>query len=361
MHATELLTAHKELDAECRDRKGKPFISDWYCENPFIDSIFPPDLYLDYQLADARDYYYQNDSNEIHLLVTEYHEQTKNEALLSTDRVFVSAGLTALITAQFLLLCRAGVRRVFYITPLYYTYYFLANTLGIDLVRIDENGLESLGAQAGGIDGCLFMCDPIWFKGEPVSQELVQIIRKWQSLGNNLVFVDGAFQYLRWENNREPERTSLLDPYKTFRNICPTKIAAVHGPRFAYCIHPEMYSEELRYCYSNSAGAGSRFDYKAALCIMRWLNSEQSNGPLIDFYIDRYRKLEQGGYLLDPIKPQGSYFIFTKVPPLVRNKIIAMDQRFFDLTGFSDYVRLNLLLPASELSCFTKLVDSHAE
>jgi len=49
----------------------------------------------------------------------------------TTDEIFVSAGMTPLLTAQMMMLRRLGVDRIYYIRALYYTYYYLAEMLGI--------------------------------------------------------------------------------------------------------------------------------------------------------------------------------------------------------------------------------------
>jgi hypothetical protein len=169
-----------------------------------------------------------------------------------------------------------------------------------------------------------------------------------------MVMVDGAFQYQRWSGNRQPEQTSLLLPDQTIRNLCPTKAAATHGPRFAYTIIPAEMYEELRYCYSNSAGSGSVFDRAAALAMMRWLNSPDSNDGLMGLVARRYRDMVELGLLSDPVGAVASYFCFVRLP-VDTSRLIVMDQKFFDAVCFPGLARFNLLLPRSTLVPYVRL------
>jgi hypothetical protein len=86
--------------------------------------------------------------------------------------------------------------------------------------------------------------------------KLVTAIRKWQKNTNSTVFVDGSFQYSRW-NGVKREATASLDPMLTVRLICPTKIVAAHGFRFSYALLPSSLLEEYKHIYSNIFGSAS--------------------------------------------------------------------------------------------------------
>lgn len=351
-----LLNAHRELDYQCRNRNGRPFISDWYCDNPFAGDILSPNELSSLSAIDLLDYYYPNDGSIIHEQVQRFHS-SKLETTPSTDEVFIASGLTSLISSQLLYLKHLGKRRIAYLRPLYYTYYFLARTLEIELVPYSDPDPENLEnfLSTNHID-TIVICDPVWFLGRSLGQDWIDTLSALQAKNGLFVYVDGAFQYLRWIGNDSPEPTSRLDPDLTIRNLCPTKMAAVHGPRFAYCLHPKAMREDVRYFYSNTAGSASRFDFYAAQQIMNFLLSANGNSQLISHIRTQYEELVRGGYVIEEIKPVGSYFVFVKLPIDVKN-VIAMDQTFFDYSGMPDLVRLNLLLKSTEMSKFKALVE----
>jgi len=353
---SELLSLHKQLDFDCRHRNGRPFVSDWYCEHPFVDDIIPVNERLIPPSVRLEPYNFPNDTTDLHAEIGQFHRE-RGEGSVGADQIFITAGLSPLITAQMIMLKRRGVRRVNYIKPLYYTYYFLANTLGIELIPVNDAPLISPDAKLDLdrlTEPVLIFCDPIWFMGRNLAVAIIEQIRAWQSAEDRLVLVDGAFQYLRWKNNNQLELSSLLDPERTLRNICPTKSTATHGIRFAYSIVPKTLLEEVRYCYSNVAGSASAFDMHAARSMMKWLNSSRSNGALLDFIDRRYKFMTERGLLSKEVEPNAAYFCFVKFPLNPQN-VITMSQEFFDTTTFPDFGRFNLLLPSKEMSAFIHL------
>ncbi|MBO0784330.1 MAG: hypothetical protein J2P37_36470 [Ktedonobacteraceae bacterium] len=354
--ARELLDAHHKLDHESRNRGGRVFISNWYCEHPFADSVLSTGYSPTLTARELLPYYFQNDDHRLHAQIADFHE-SKGEGRLKTDNIFVTAGLSPLITAQILLLKRRGVKRIFYVRPLYYTYYFLAETLGIELVPLNSDPLlnDSIAVRLPHEHAqYLLLCDPVWYLGRNISHASIDAIRSWQLSTGGVVLVDGAFQYQRWTGNDQPEPTYRLVAKQTIRNMCPTKAVAVHGVRFAYAIVPPEWREELRYCYANTSGSGAAFDKSAASSIMRWLNGSNSNTPLLDYIHRRYDSLTRHSYIVDSIGAAASYFIFVSVP-VPADQLITMDQRFFDATCYPGQVRLNLLLPTEDLVTYMQL------
>lgn len=345
-----LLTVHQQLDHDCRHRGRRIFVGDWYCEHPFISKIISEQDRGRIDNVRLAHYYFPNDKDEIHRAILEFHRR-KHEVNIETKNIFITSGLSPLITAQMYMLARMKIRKIFYVKPLYYTYYFHANTLGMELIPINAEPLigDMAPITLPESRNCpLILCDPIWFMGRYANNDLMEILREWQEATRNLIFVDGAFQYQRWDNNQCPEQTSKLCSELTIRNVCPTKIAALHGPRFAYAIVPEPLREELRYCHSNVAGSGSAFDFISAIRIMKWLNSTSGGQPLLDFTRKRYEKFIEVGLFSDVIGAEASYFCFVDIH-VAKDKLISMGQEFFDTSCYPEFVRFNLLLPYSEL------------
>jgi histidinol-phosphate/aromatic aminotransferase/cobyric acid decarboxylase-like protein len=354
--ARELLNEHHRLDHACRNRRGRLFVSDWYCEHPFAEEVIPATARNGLTADELLPYHFQNDTDIVHAEIQSFHRIREGREL-GRSNIFVAAGLSPLITAQMLMLRRRGVRRIYYVRPLYYTYYFLAESLGMTLVPVNDNPLvdsvEELRLPVES-DTWLVMCDPVWYMGRNIDHLQIDAIRQWQVDRSGMIIVDGAFQYQRWVDNLDPEPTSSLLPEQTLVNLCPTKSAAVHGPRFAYAVIPADLHEELRYCYANTAGSGSIFDRTAAASIMRWLNSAASNTILIDRIRQRHTAMTAMTLLTDPIGARASYFCFVSVP-VDECHLITMDQRFFDTTSLPGLVRFNLLLPLTELTKYVRL------
>jgi histidinol-phosphate/aromatic aminotransferase/cobyric acid decarboxylase-like protein len=352
----ELLEAHHTLDFQCRHRGGRLFISDWYCDHPYVDEVMRTDLTGSPAGNSVVAYYFQNDDSTLHQQIVEFHA-SHTEPDYIVEQVFVSAGLSSLITAQMMLLARRGIRKLYYVRPLYYTYYFLAQTIGIELIAVNDTPASQPGVSLklpSNRGEWLIFCDPVWFLGKSVNANVITDIRQWQQTTGGMVLVDGAFQYQRWIENGRPEETSRLVPGQTFRNLCPTKAVAVHGPRFAYSLIPTEFYEELRYCYANTAGSGSIFDHEAALKIMAYLNARESNAQLVELMKARYRFLQSESFIEDPVGAEASYFCFVRTP-VPGQEMIVMDQRFFDVDCFPGLVRLNLLLPLHTLLPFIRL------
>jgi len=352
----ELLEAHRILDFQCRHRDGRLFISDWYCDHPYVNEVMKADPTGPPPENSIIAYYFQNDDSTLHNQIVKFHA-SHGELDYAAERVFVSAGLSSLITAQMMLLARRGIRKLYYMRPLYYTYYFLAQTIGIELIAVNDTPASqswvSLKLPTSRGEWLIF-CDPVWFLGKSVNAKFITDIRQWQQATGGMVLVDGAFQYQRWIENDRPEETSRLLPSQTFRNLCPTKAVAVHGPRFAYCLVPMEFYEELRYCYANTAGSGSIFDHDAALKIMAYLNARNSNTRLVELMSARYQLLRSESFIEDPVGAEASYFCFVRTPA-PQQKLIAMDQRFFDIDCFPDLIRINLLLPLHTLLPFIRM------
>jgi aspartate/methionine/tyrosine aminotransferase len=348
-----LLSRHRELDWACRNRGDRVFISDWYCEHPFVDEYLPEYVFERPGGEALANYYFPNDPSDLHDLIARFHRERDGVAL-DADGVFVGDGTSALLTAQLHMLRERGVREIHYVRPLYYSLYYLARLMAIRLVPVNDAPLHddgsSLRLPTG--DSVLVVCDPIWFMGRGIDPGYVAQVAEWQAHTGNTVLVDGAFQYMQWRGEPAPEPTAQLDPALTFRTLCPTKTVALHGLRFSYVLCPPDAREDLRYAYSNSMGPSSVLSGVTARSVMKILLSPESNGRLLRHIEDRYDLLRGAGLFTDPSEADRTYFVFAK-PNLDPDAVIAMDQEFFDLDGYPGHARINLLAPG-----ITGMLDS---
>lgn len=149
-----------------------------------------------------------------------------------------------------------GIREVYYIPPLYYTLYFALKLFGIRSRAI--SGLHTrepnFSINLPNKKSVLILTDPVWYAGYAVPETVVETVREWQRRTESLIFIDGSFQYMRWDGEfREP--TSRLESSRTFRLISPTKQLGIHGYRFAYVLLPETIRTKFTTTYANIYGS----------------------------------------------------------------------------------------------------------
>jgi aspartate/methionine/tyrosine aminotransferase len=192
----------------------------------------------------------------------------------------------------------------------------------------------------------LVVCDPIWYSGTILPEEVVDELCLWQKKTGSIVFVDGSFQYMRWGGIHR-ELTSKLDYELTFRLICPTKALAIHGFRFSYLIMPQNYRDAIRYIFANTHGPTTAHNLRFAKCAMSLLTNGDSNRQLLRYIEKTYHKLVDMGYITTNIEPNSGYFMFAKllIPEPKNIRHLVMDGVFFEQERYPDYVRINLLAP----------------
>jgi aspartate/methionine/tyrosine aminotransferase len=175
----------------------------------------------------------------------------------------------------------------------------------------------------------------------------IEQIGEWQERTKSNVLVDGTFQYLKW-NDVVRENSSLLNKEYTFRIVCPTKSLVIHGVRFSYMLLPAGKREDIDYSCENISGSDGIFNLAGARQIMRRLNMEESNKKLRRYIAGRRGDLQGWVFGQTLGEPSCSYYVFAK-PLINKESCITMGQDFFDLAGFDEYVRFNLLTPPDVL------------
>src|SRR5262249_21015831 len=125
---------------------------------------------------------------------------------------------------------------------------------------------------------------------------------------------------------------------------CPTKSLALHGARFAYLLLPGEWREEIRYAASNASGACSYNDLLIARRMMQILCSTEGNTRLISHIRSCYTGLgERHNWASAVGPPDSGYYVFGHYQDPTGRKVLTMDERYFDLSGFPDCIRINLL------------------
>lgn len=341
----ELMRLHRELDTASRDSDSSVFLSGWQTRHPFAQDYLRggsrrPE-------SGAQDYVFLSDSAALTEPIRAFHLD-RDGVDYPAERIYASNGSSPLLMAYFLRLRELGITAVWFVPPIYYTCYYFAESLGITLRRLDTAPLFDPQAQLDLPPSrtVLLLSDPIWIFGAPVHLTHLKAVAQWQRETGSEVFVDGTFQYTAWRAADNPEASAELDPAHTFRLVCPTKSTAVHGTRFAYLLLPPGMRESIRYPAANLTGASGSQAGVDALRLMEVLGSPRSNRDLCDHIADVHRLLwEREVILAEAVEPSVSYYTFARIDRRILDRCLLMDQRFFDLTDYDGYVRVNLLHP----------------
>ncbi|MBL4692766.1 MAG: hypothetical protein JKY92_05500 [Magnetovibrio sp.] len=243
-----------------------------------------------------------------------------------------------------------NVKEIFYLPPLYYNFYYFGDLLGFRLrpvakVHPFENDFELSLPNKKTV---LIVCDPVWYAGTVVPEWVYEHLKVWQEKTGSTIFIDGSFQYMRWDETIA-EPASKLDPNLTYRLICPTKALAIHGFRFSYMLVPEQERDALRYIYANSHGPGSVHGLRFAYCAMKHLSSREGNRKLLNYIVKIFDSMCSNDMFTEVIMRNSGYFVFGKLNHEKINKsYLSMDGEFFEQSRYPDYSRVNILSPDTQ-------------
>lgn len=335
-----LADKHRELDFLIENNKdGQSFISDWNCIHPFYKRTFEK---IKIRASQHAEYKYIRGEDDLTTLIASFHSSNKEPNYLLNE-ILTSNGSTTIISAFFVWLKSKKIKEVYYIPPIYFTFHFFSKTYGISLRPITKSHLYEKNPTINfpNKEAILLITDPIWYSGSSVPEEIVSSLSKWQEATKSLIFVDGSFQYFKWDQSKY-ELTSVLNRERTLRLVCPTKAIAMHGLRFSYLLLPESLYNTFDLILDNLTGSSSPYDIAFAKECMILMNSEKSNTQLITYTEDIYNRLQKGKLIHTEIQPSSGYFIFARLKAQNKN-FRVMDGKYFEQKKFKDYVRINLL------------------
>jgi aspartate/methionine/tyrosine aminotransferase len=221
------------------------------------------------------------------------------------------------------------------------------------------NGLRQFGIRARAITGfhsfelnnlpdlpdketVLIVADPVWYAGIPVPQFIIDGLLSWQRKTGSLIFVDGSFQYMRWDS-RTLEPTSRLDPKRTIRLVSPTKSLAIHGYRFAYALLPSDIKPKFSNSYTNICGSGAADNIAFAHEAISAMVDRNLTNKLIQRAASRHRSLRSKGIIESPLNPEAGYFVFEKINIKLPEDSLRMEGKYFGQPRYPGHTRLNLL------------------
>lgn len=340
-----LVQRHRQLDLTIADQR-RNFISDWNCDNPFLEQILGDELSDALSVTLASESYIFFDAEESLLdAVCHFHQQVEDLSL-SPSNVVAGPGSSSFLTAFALWLRRAGYTEVHYIPPLYHTFYFHLQSLDINLTPVST--LHAYEAQYSmnlpSQHTVLLLCDPIWYAGKCMPTAYISAIAEWQRATKSLVFVDGSFQYMKWNRDRS-EATAILDPELTFRLICPAKALAAPNYRFAYLLHPVNTHSDLVFLYESVVGGANASDLVFANRALKVMSGDKNIEYVLPSFFQRiFKTLVKREIIRTTVIPECGYFAFA-LPLAKASGLLLMDQSYFELAGeqYDGYGRINLM------------------
>lgn len=338
---SELIDQHRALD-DALTRGRNSFLSEWNCNHPFVNEFLGP---LAGILAGVNpgDYIYLDERPLIANAVVDFHKTHERVEYIPRN-VLAGAGSSSLLAAFILWLVKQDIRRVYYVPPIYHTLHYFFRLLNVEATPVSHKHAFEPGFELKLPDGSsvLFVSDPIWYAGRQLPAEAFNCIQSWQDRTESLVFVDGSFQYLNWYD-RAPENTASLNKDLTFRLICPTKALAIHSFRFSYLLHPSRFHSDLTFLYENLIGSVAAGNLAFGSRALEVLSTERNNRPLAVFLRDTFDALTTRGILKTDITPDCGYYVFAVPLEPLRDQV-AMGPKYFELAGYSDHVRINLMV-----------------
>jgi len=335
----DLLDKHRTLDHSIRDEKGKVFISDWYCYHPFIEEFTDG---IEITSQQKQDYVFYSDDEELASLISQMHKKFDKKSY-NISEILPGDGSTPFISAFCLWLLKNDIKEVYYVPPMYYTFYYFLEIFKIKAKPVSGQQVyeKNVSLNLPQKTTVLIICDPVWYVGQSIKKDFIKQIDKWQKQTKSFIFVDGSFQYMQWSNNRY-EETSIFDNEYTFRLICATKFLALHGYRFSYLLLPSKFYEEMLYLYANNVGSTNAYNpvfAKKAISIMLQKNS---NIKLTKFIKSIYNELISNNSVQTEITPNCGYFMFGEVIKNI-DTFHSMTQEYFEQKKYPNYARINIL------------------
>ncbi|HWY10445.1 MAG TPA: aminotransferase class I/II-fold pyridoxal phosphate-dependent enzyme [Bacteroidia bacterium] len=335
-----LANKHRELDFLIEGNKNlKPFISDWNCEHPFYKEETET---IKVKPKNLTKYNYIRGEDDLTELISEFHLNS-GEPKYSLDEILTSHGSTTIISAFFIWLKSEGIKEVYYIPPIYFTFHFFASIYDISFRPVTKSHLFESNPQLNlpNKKSVLVLTDPIWYCGFIVPETQINFILKWQERTKSTVFVDGSFQYFKWDCSKH-EHSSIFIKDRTFRLVCPTKTIAIHGLRFSYLLLPKKLYNTFDFILDNLMGSSNPYDVEFSKKCMKILCSKKNNIDLIKYTHSIFHKLQDKQAIFTEIQPNCGYFVFA-IPCKKNNSFDSMDGNYFEQQKYEKHVRINLL------------------
>jgi len=342
------LELHRQLDIDLykTPKSTGRFISGYQTTHPFIQSYMDGVTSNNGNAYALGRYSFAQSQSKLIDAIRSFHQQADGIDY-SPDEILLSAGSSPLLMSLMLFLRQRAIGSLYYFRPIYHTLYFFADLLDVRLLPVCDHLLLDTESPLKLPDGehVLLFSDPVWIVGREVGDGAIDAVRRWQERTGSTVIVDGTFQYLKWDWPARREGSTRLIRDQTIRLICPTKSLAIHGIRFAYLLGPARLLKGLRWVCDNTTGSASTFDLHTAAHLMDVLSSPDSNRHLLAYIRARYSELRNNNFISrTAYEPDCGYYVFGQVGRSERTDLF-MGADYFELDGYDDFVRVNLLSP----------------
>jgi histidinol-phosphate/aromatic aminotransferase/cobyric acid decarboxylase-like protein len=338
-----LLKRHADLESIYGDGDGGSFLSGWQCENPWIDQIKALVQAKSTELQGEK-YLYLDEDKSIRDGLSRFHGHVDG---VIPQGLFCGVGSSSIIFTFCAWLKHNAIAEVFYIPPLYFSFHFALKLFDIRARAVSGKHAfeEGFSMRLPSERAVLLLTDPVWYAGLPLGAEVIETLVAWQRMTSSLVFVDGSFQYAKWEGPNT-ELAAQFDPEFSFRLICPTKSLAAHGYRFAYTIIPARLHQGFATLYSNIYGSATIEDVAFGRTAVAAISEGTVTRLLMRLAADRHRSFRKAGTIFAAWQPSSGYFVFERISSSRLDSRLLMDGSYFEQKRYHDYRRINLLSPS---------------
>lgn len=340
----QILLKHEALEVEHGDGDAGNFLFGWQCQNPYANELLL-NVKKRSEGIDHVKYIYLEDNHELTQRVK--NMQLGFDGVMPSGLFCAPGGAVSVLFSFCAFLSRRGVSEVYYIPPIYYSMHIALKLFGIRVRAVSglhafEDGFTMNLPDKNTV---LILADPVWYVGISVPDQAIAEIIRWQNKTESLVFVDGSFQYMRW-NETVTEASAKLSPEKTFRLVSPTKSLGVHGYRFAYTLLPENFLTEFSNTYTNIYGSTAAGNLAFAFEAISAMEKRSLTNSLIRLAKARHERLRKKGTISSVLKPECGYFAFEKINVTLPEGYLMMTGDYFDQNRFLGHSRLNLISPS---------------
>jgi histidinol-phosphate/aromatic aminotransferase/cobyric acid decarboxylase-like protein len=338
-----LLARRRAMEIERGDGDSGYFLFGWQCENPYAEPL----LKCTEERAKSLDrvkYSYLEDNKSLAQAISDMHEAFGEQRPSS---VFSGAGAISVIFAFAAFVKNRGIEEIYYVPPLYFSFHAALRLLGLRARPISSHHAfeAEFKMNLPNKQTVLIVTDPIWYAGQPVPSSVVPEIIAWQRRTESVVFVDGSFQYMRWDKT-VTELSASFDPRWTMRLVSPTKSLAVSGYRFAYCHMPAEWWDDFAHVYTNIYGSANTDSIAFGLEAISAMKFRNITNRLVELISCRHRDLRRRRAIESSIGPISGFFAFEKILARLPDGYLIMGGEYFDQPRFPGYARLNLLSPS---------------
>lgn len=332
------------------DKSKKIFLSEWFFDKKINEYTGFKEVPLKIPTKIPLQYNFPDMDQNLNSRIKKFHikEGLPEESFV----VFNTEGSTPMITSIILFALQLGFKKIYSIFPLYFNIFKLCDILKMSVIPCNTDlTYEKAGLSLPSKKSFLILTDPIWVIGRHHSLEVFKQLREWQDKTGSVIFVDGSFSYTDWYTPIKKEPSIILNPYLTFRIICPTKALCLHGLRFSYLLCPTKFSKEIARISCSNIGSSCYFSHIQRKRLFSEMVKKNLN-PVGRFASDRFKILNEKLLKNDVefIEPNCGFFMYANLDKFmkkkrIRYKYIWLSNWAVDIPNrkYKSYAKINLI------------------